>query len=478
MPSPTESVTYEGDMRVSYRGITDGQTLVYHASRGGMVPGTAGGQDVSVVSYGATGDGSTNDYQAIADAIAAVATLGGNVYFPPGTYKTNTQIVVPGGVRLLGTSLDFSVVTAAPARGSIIKAGAAIASAVALSDDPTSTASGKTGASMDNMIVDGAGVATAAVTTNGRRNYIQRCQIWRGATYALDMQGQNGYLLDSVIGQNNTGSVIHVGNVDNKIIGNQIREAGSGAQILLDGAATVEINGNHMYGSHAAGGGDIEIINSPAGLSGIRIVNNTIEGTAGHHILYTAPASTTVNSLQVVGNTFYQIAGAWITDNTYDVLTLDMTAASSVLRQVIFNDNIVSGNGVTYRAMVNKISSGTLEQTCVMGNQASAAVLLVNNFTPDTYLGNTSRYFNGSTTDIYRSDNRGAITLSGDGATTAFNIPHGLTGTPLVWSVTPTKTAAKTDLFVTADATNLVVTFGTAPANSANNLGFVWTAQK
>jgi pectate lyase-like protein len=44
---------------------------------------------LSVTSYGATGDGSTDDTQAIRSALAAAASQGKSLYFPPGNYLCN-----------------------------------------------------------------------------------------------------------------------------------------------------------------------------------------------------------------------------------------------------------------------------------------------------------------------------------------------------------------------------------------------------
>jgi hypothetical protein len=50
----------------------------------------------NVKDYGAVGDGTTDDYAAINAVInAAYAAGGGTVYFPPGTYKITSQLVLP-----------------------------------------------------------------------------------------------------------------------------------------------------------------------------------------------------------------------------------------------------------------------------------------------------------------------------------------------------------------------------------------------
>jgi len=428
--------------------------------------------------YGAVGDNVANDTAAVEAAIAATGTAGGDVFFPPGIYRVASTIVVPGGVRLVGTSLDFSVVTATPARGSIIKASGAISGAVVqLGDDLTSTDSGETGASLDHLIIDGSGQATSAVRTNARRNVIQRCQIWRGSSQALDMAGQNGHVLDSVIGQDSTGYTIKVGNTDNKIRRNQIREGG-GAQIRLDAAQAVEISGNHIYGISATGTNrhDIDIVNISTGGGGIHIVDNIIEATAGHHIRILVGVSTTIGRFTIVGNTFYQVTGA--PNDTYDCVFVDVTAASSALRQMTVMGSTFNGPANSnYRAFITRSGSNTMEQIAVIGNQGAGARLLANGFTPDVFYGNSTRYFNGSTTDILRSDNYGRSTQNGNGSATAFTIAHGLAAAPGTVTVTPGHADAKGDFHVTVDATNITVTYATAPASGTNNVVLNWRAQ-
>lgn len=61
------------------------------------------GQSVNVKDYGATGDGATDDRAAIQSALTA-AGAGGNVYFPPGTYRLATATIAAD--RILQTYAD------------------------------------------------------------------------------------------------------------------------------------------------------------------------------------------------------------------------------------------------------------------------------------------------------------------------------------------------------------------------------------
>lgn len=78
------------------RSISDSALLAYKPSIGGSVPGSAVERSVqsrlserlSVKDFGAIGDGTTDDTDAIDDAIAAAAA-GGTLFFPPGTYLTH-----------------------------------------------------------------------------------------------------------------------------------------------------------------------------------------------------------------------------------------------------------------------------------------------------------------------------------------------------------------------------------------------------
>jgi pectate lyase-like protein len=74
---------------------------------------------VNVKAYGAVGDGTTNDTAAIQSAVDAMATTGGTLLFPPGTYLVATPGIVlpgnPGTVRymhILGHGATITATTA------------------------------------------------------------------------------------------------------------------------------------------------------------------------------------------------------------------------------------------------------------------------------------------------------------------------------------------------------------------------------
>ncbi len=60
------------------------------------------GRLFDVKSYGATGNGTTDDSAAIGRALREAARVGGTVYLPPGTYACSTPVTLPNSVRVLG----------------------------------------------------------------------------------------------------------------------------------------------------------------------------------------------------------------------------------------------------------------------------------------------------------------------------------------------------------------------------------------
>ncbi|QHW29730.1 carbohydrate-binding protein [Paenibacillus rhizovicinus] len=58
--------------------------------------------------YNAVGNGVADDTAAIQSAVNAAASLGKNVYFPPGTYNQSDKITVPSGVSVYGAGIWYS----------------------------------------------------------------------------------------------------------------------------------------------------------------------------------------------------------------------------------------------------------------------------------------------------------------------------------------------------------------------------------
>lgn len=65
---------------------------------------------IDVRAFGAAGDGAIDDTSAIQAAIDHGETIHGIVYFPPGTYKLTSRLIVKRNVDLVGTGVGFASV--------------------------------------------------------------------------------------------------------------------------------------------------------------------------------------------------------------------------------------------------------------------------------------------------------------------------------------------------------------------------------
>src|SRR5712671_279587 len=66
-------------------------------------------QDVKT--FGAKGNGQNDDTAAIQAAINSLQGTGGTVFFPAGTYKTTSTLLVPEKINLKGTGMRSSTVS-------------------------------------------------------------------------------------------------------------------------------------------------------------------------------------------------------------------------------------------------------------------------------------------------------------------------------------------------------------------------------
>jgi hypothetical protein len=151
-------------------GAVDASTVSYEPPfTGGVVTNAEAklAQYVSVKDFGAVGDGVADDTAAIQAALTALATTGGDLLFPQGTYKINTAISQTFSdnvnVRLLGygAKLDITAINS----GVAIQLGGALGAGTPLASNVTK------GSATFN-------VSSAGAITQGRIVLIRSTDLW------------------------------------------------------------------------------------------------------------------------------------------------------------------------------------------------------------------------------------------------------------------------------------------------------------
>jgi len=125
---------------------------------------------------------------------------------------------------------------------------------------------------------------------------------------------------------------------------------------------------------------------------------------------------------------------------------------------------------------IEPLTGGTILNT--MSNASLAIV--VNIIKP--YLKNAKTVTNISgtpATTVKFYENGGLSTQNGNGTTTAFTIAHGLVSSPAANSIriTPGHADSRGNINVSADATNITVTYPVPPPTGTNNVVLFWSAE-
>lgn len=72
----------------------------------------------------------------------------------------------------------------------------------------------------------------------------------------------------------------------------------------------------------------------------------------------------------------------------------------------------------------------------------------------------------------------GTTTLTSDGISIAYSIPHGSSNTPSYFNVIPTSADAANVSYITADATSIIVHYLVPPVIGIDNLSWNWQLKK
>lgn len=260
------------------------------------------------------------------------------------------------------------------------------------------------------------------------------------------------------------------------VTGNQMIAGGNGG-IQLAGSAYTVVTGNYIKGSMSSGVG---IRMCHEGTINNTIVGNVFVGSSGSTIAIELCDGTNENLVE--GNVVY---GYWTRGVNFR--PIDSTT----------NRNLIQGNHFSNIATGIRFETNAGDNNQIIDNyiydqnNAASYVVKIDSGVTNTYIeGNKVYNYDGGwlsdsgTGTIlkrnigYVTENGGAATFSGNGSTVAFNIAHGLSTTPTSYVVTAASSAAKGEYYVTANATNITVTYTTAPASGTNNVVLTWKAEK
>lgn len=431
--------------------------------------GGGSGPWVDAAAIGMVGDGTTDNTGAWNSAMAALAPAGGTLVIGPGVFAfASAPNHIPGGVRVVGSGNNNAANTtlgALPATGTILRATATMTRLIQMGEEVSGgqLAVGNRGAEIGHLTIDGNLLADTAYRTCGGRTVAYQVQIIQGAINTALLDGQNCVLSQARISGYDNGTPLNINNTyDCKVFDCQIFGSGAGLPVVRISGNHTMFSRNHVWNGATVGAGP------GCGLMNVRgqgqsIVGNTIEdgSNGGPELRLDQDFADSV----IVGNLFY----------TRDDGVPVMATNGGTVRNV-FSGNVIHGTGVASYSTLMKVDSAIAgwQITGNVGYKVDAMFTGTQAASVGSQASNNS--FTTTAGGKLLSNNDGRAALNGTGSATSFTIPHGLGVAPRTVQVTPGSAAATGAHHVTADATNLTVTYDTAPATGTGNVVIDWTA--
>ncbi|MFD0717599.1 glycosyl hydrolase family 28-related protein [Paenibacillus sp. GCM10027626] len=464
----------------------------------------------NVKDYGAKGDGVANDTAAIRAAINAAGVNGGVVFFPVGKFLISSTLVInKPGVSLRGSSPGASVIQTNAASGDIITIGASpafvyaevrdlqITAVVARTSGYAIAVNGCEDYNLENLIlfrssslatghglhfsemsglgyiraidIEIVGAFRGIVIDGGNDRYFN--QLWlrgnltAGSTGILLSNTGGDWFTDVEVVQFECG--VNLSPATGSAVGwvkfhNVLADTNTLHGWLFDGAGSTWGIAMDSCWAGTTGVANINargmLITNVDGLmaAGMRIVNS-----GGHGIeIGTNPKSLNFKGGFIAGSS-YAAAG-----NAHGIATALNYTGGLLVDGMKIGQTAGEMNTQGYGVFIN----GGNDNYTLIGNDVTGNVT-----------GGINDRANGVNKIIranrgYKTENGGQFSFNGTGSQKVFTIAHGLAHVPDYYHVTAASAGAATAFYVSADATNITVTYTTAPAAGENNVVLEWSA--
>lgn len=266
-----------------------------------------------------------------------------------------------------------------------------------------------------------------------------------------------------------------------------LREAGFGSSLQIENAETFFCDGGFFDGSDSVDFGKFIYL---AGVNNVFITKNHFRnGIANKVASYTNARIVSISNpnphkiIDVLDN-FYENLDSGTFENfiqsDYSLVPANISGNSFKGNATTPIHSNISGNNV--RNNCQSIESVVRYGTAVPSAGTWKVDDIQYNSTPSTagFIGwvcvtagtpGTWRVFGEVPQETY-----GLYTASGDGIVTTFNIAHGLGQIPTLFQVSPANLASR-NFSATADATNIIILYETAPVAGVNNVRINWYAK-
>jgi len=304
---------------------------------GGAASG-AGSGIYNVKSFGAVGDGITDDSTAIQAAVdeATAAGNGGIVFFPRGTYSIETTIDLAEGIRMQGVvALDTSTAD----HGSVID--------------------NETGGGAFKALLGGGSLDRTAVSIEHLR-FTEGTAT--GGTYAVQLASVvNGYVQDCSFSGHNNGAILLDNCIGLDIDRISITSADNAGILTSNANSSIRIRNSYFA---VAGSGDGAVQFGSGAVEDITIEDNQFTANNGKGVYFTSGAGITAKAIRILNNLFENNDGASSADED---LYFKRTTST------VYTGCLISGNRFTSSGTGYAMRFEGLQSSSIRDNTASNA---------------------------------------------------------------------------------------------------------
>lgn len=397
----------------------------------------------------------------------------GVLEMPPGVFNVDTMPTVPSGWEVRGAAWSSAygtkVTTINLTQGTIIRATTnGMAACIRLGfDDGTGQFPSNSSATVRNIIFDAASLAGAGIWNVGGRSKIIDCTTYRGTQYGINNAGDGLIVLGTWIGQNQVGSGLFNSSSANDchFYGNRIQ--GHAVAGILQANGGLYMTSNHLFTSTVPSATHIKITNGTE----FQITANVIEVCNNDQIQIVPDAAAALAGIIIASNLMYIGTTAARTADTFHAFLIDTRNAGSSINGCVLGPQVWNNPGARDLAIL-KMRGTNAFQVSLDNCHHNHALHIIDPASDQSPQRIRNCSVNKSATpgaQVLYSENRGTASLVGDGTTKIFTIAHQLDGAPPFRSATAgSQAAADAGIFYTsADSSNVIVAFETAPANGA-----------
>ncbi len=436
----------------------------------------------------------TDDTAALTAAAAACAATVWRRMHLDGTANVSSEVLFSGGITVTGDGMEAcNPVVCWPTSGSVIRAFGdtwTAGTGVVRMGAGATYAEAHTSNTLRDITIDAGQVADWAVRQKGNLTHLDHVEGMAGLVGAFWLDGAQTTASECVAAQINIGTCLWVTESDAQWTGGFLRNGAIMCRVT--GPSDFQMDKTHFFNGYGNSNSDLGInllidTDGSNGTGRCQFTNIMFDDVRGPHVVLKPILGTAISEVVFTGCLFFQAVNTiffTFPDNVFPIVQVDLTAGNGTIDTIVVSGGIGSGgnSGMRFKSIIDyqygSNSTGNVGTVAIGDTVINHCALHQTGNSPGNPIWNgvvARDTVAGVRRNSQMPQGTSSWTATGDGTTTTFSIAHNMGIAPKKFVVTAASAGAAAPFFVTASATNVTVTYTTAPASGAA-LTWQWMA--